>query len=151
MSLFSVIGSVSLGESGESGPGSSFAGAEADGVFADDPDGEMRDPRDEPGVDLVLLPPPLPSGARGRATVGGAGGGGVTDVNSDGLTLRERKIRLRDANADMAAELVRATGWSHPQVNAELNRLSGVKRISEATLDQLETRLKAARKWLRSA
>jgi hypothetical protein len=57
---------------------------------------------------------------------------------------------LRDANADLARELVRVTGWSHPQVNAELNRLSGIRRISEATLEQLESRLTAGRKWLRS-
>lgn len=150
LSLFEVIGAVSLGESGESGPGGVVRDEmndEADvGVFGDDPDGEMRDPRDEPGVDLVLLPPPLPGG--GHRSAGGSGGG-ADDLS--GLTLREQKIRLRDANADMAAELVRSTGWSHPKVNAELNRLSGITRISEASLEQLESRLSAARKWLRSA
>ena len=54
------------------------------------------------------------------------------------MTLRERKVALRDSNADLARELVRSTGWSHPQVNAELNRLSGIRKISEATLEQLE-------------
>jgi hypothetical protein len=37
---------------------------------------------------------------------------------------------------------------THAQVNAELNRLSGVRRVSEATLDQLERRAAAAEKWL---
>lgn len=156
MSLFEVIGAVSLGESGQSGPTGVMADHDDDldvGVFGDDPDGEMRDPRDAPGVDLVLLPPPLPGGGhRGASGLGGGSGiGGYLDGDDDGLTLRERKIRLRDANADMAAELVRSTGWSHPQVNAELNRLSGITRISEASLEQLESRLTAARKWLRSA
>ena len=148
MSLFSVIGAVSLGESGQSGPGGNFVDPEPEGVFADDPDGEMHDSREEPGVDLVLMPPPLPSGAAARAADGSQSHG---SESMQGLTLREQKIRLRDANADMAAELVRSTGWSHPQVNAELNRLSGIKRISEASLEQLEARLTAARKWLRSA
>jgi superfamily II DNA or RNA helicase len=135
MSLFSVIGSVALGESGQSGPPVEH---HDEGVFGDDPDGSLRDPRDEPGVDLVLLPPPLP------------GGGVVESSTPDGASVRQRKVTLRDANADLARELVRVTGWSHPQVNAELNRLSGIRRISEATLEQLESRLTAGRKWLRS-
>lgn len=135
MSLFSVIGSVALGESGQSGPPVEHHDG---GVFGDDPDGTLRDPRDEPGVDLVLLPPPLP------------GGGVVGSSTPDGASVRQRKVTLRDANADLARELVRVTGWSHPQVNAELNRLSGIRRISEATLEQLEARLAAGRKWLRS-
>lgn len=145
MSLFAVIGSVSLGESGSSGPAGEHDTHHDDGVFGDDPDGSARDPRDEPGVDLVLLPPPLPGGgARGPRGDGSAGGPG------DGMTLRQRKVALRDANADLARELVRVTGWSHPQVNAELNRLAGIRRISEATLEQLDQRLTAGRKWLRS-
>ena len=67
------------------------------------------------------------------------------------MTLRQCKVALRDANADLARELVRVTGWSHPQVNAELNRLAGIRRISEATLEQLDRRLSVGRKWLRSA
>ena len=136
MSLFSVIGSVALGESGQSGPPVEH---HDEGVFGDDPDGSLRDPRDEPGVDLVLLPPPLP------------GGGVVGSSAPNGASVRQRKVTLRDANADLARELVRVTGWSHPQVNAELNRLSGIRRISEATLEQLEARLAAGRRWLRSA
>jgi hypothetical protein len=34
-------------------------------------------------------------------------------------------------------------------VNAELNRLCGIRQISQATVDQLERRLEAGRKWLR--
>jgi hypothetical protein len=33
-------------------------------------------------------------------------------------------------------------------VNAELNRLSGVRRVTEATIEQLERRLAAADRWL---
>ena len=77
---------------------------------------------------------------------------GTDSTDSTGSThrtLRQRKAAARDANADIAAELVRMTGWGHPQVNAELNRLSGVARVSEATLPQLETRLDHGRRWLR--
>ncbi len=143
MSLFAVIGSVSLGESGNT---SDVDEHRDDGVFGDDPDGAASDPRDEPGVDLVLLPPPLPGGGVARAVVDHD----PTVPHQDHLTLRQRKVALRDANADLARELVRSTGWSHPQVNGELNRLAGIRKISEATLDELERRLVVGRKWLRS-
>ena len=45
--------------------------------------------------------------------------------------------------------LVRRTGQTHAQVNAELNRLSGVGRISEATVRQLEKRLEVAERLAR--
>jgi hypothetical protein len=144
MSLFAVIGSVALGESAQTGPSQEH---HDEGVFGDDPDGNVTDPRDEPGVELVLLPPPLPGGGLARATTEGPG----DDPVGGHQTLRQRKVALRDANADLARELVRVTGWSHPQVNAELNRLAGIRKISEATLEQLEQRLVVGRKWLRSA
>jgi hypothetical protein len=37
---------------------------------------------------------------------------------------------------------------THARVNAELNRLSAVRRVSEATVAQLERRLAGADKWL---
>jgi hypothetical protein len=37
---------------------------------------------------------------------------------------------------------------THAQVNAELNRLSGVRRVTEATIDQLERRLHVGDRWL---
>lgn len=143
MSLFAVIGAVSLGEAG----GHEHVADEDEGVFGEDPDGELVDGREDAGVELVLLPPPLPGGAAPRA---GAGTDGGADDDASRMSVRQRKLVLRDANADVARELVRATGWSHPQVNAELNRLAGIRRISEATLEQLERRLAEGRRWLRS-
>ena len=43
---------------------------------------------------------------------------------------------------------MRPTGWSHAQVNAELNRLSGITRVTEATVTQLRTRLEKGTRWL---
>jgi len=43
---------------------------------------------------------------------------------------------------------VRMSGLSHAQVNGELNRLSGLSRISEATVVDLEGRLGHADRWL---
>jgi superfamily II DNA or RNA helicase len=64
------------------------------------------------------------------------------------VTRREEKKHLRDATAKVARELARRVGLTHAQVNAELNRLSGVRRVSEATVEQLERRLTAADRWL---
>ncbi|MDQ2729668.1 MAG: DEAD/DEAH box helicase family protein [Actinomycetota bacterium] len=63
------------------------------------------------------------------------------------LTRREHKRRLRDANAELARDLVRRSGWPHPRVNAELNRLAGIRKVTEATVDQLEKRLRHAERW----
>lgn len=105
-------------------------------AVADDPtEREDDEPLDEPedaddGIELAL--PPLPGGA-GPETA---------------TTLREEKLRLRELNASLARELVRRTGLTHAQVNAELNRLAGVRRIAEATADQLQRRLEAGDRWL---
>jgi superfamily II DNA or RNA helicase len=64
------------------------------------------------------------------------------------LTRREHKAQLRAGNADRARDIVRMSGLTHAQVNGELNRLSSVGRISEATVEQLESRLGHADRWL---
>ena len=38
---------------------------------------------------------------------------------------------------------------THAEVNAELNRHAGIRRVTEATTEQLERRLRAAEAWLR--
>ncbi len=118
MSLFAVISAVAT----------DFP----DDDFEDDFDESDDDAADD--VELTLAPPPL--------LAGGEGGGAAL------LTRREEKRELREANAKVARELVRRTGLTHAQVNAELNRLSRVRRISEATIDELERRLTAADGWL---
>lgn len=65
-----------------------------------------------------------------------------------GLTRRETKDELRNDNANAARDLARRTGQSHAFINAELNRLAGVRRITEATVAQLEARLRHAEGWL---
>ena len=141
LSMFSVIGSVATGSSGGESTGA--------GVFGDDPDGIGAPERGEhvepTGVELLLLPPPLPSGSIAKPRTGP---GHTEGADQPRITLRERKARLRAANSDVAVELVRATGWGHAQVNRELNRLAGITRIDEATLAQLEARHEAGRKWL---
>ena len=136
LSLFGVIGAVVT----ESSTDQSTLG-----VFDPQPDAlELREPG---GVELVLEPPPLPGGGVAGSWQDDATAAGDTPV----VDPRQQRILLRERNADVVRELVRATGWSHPAVNAELNRMSGIRQISQATVEQLERRLDSARRWLRSA
>jgi superfamily II DNA or RNA helicase len=98
---------------------------------------EPADDGDE-SFELTLAPPPP---LRGEVP------GGATAV----LSRREEKKELREANARIGRELARRTGLTHAEVNAELNRRSGVRRVSEATLAQLDERLSAAEKWFVTA
>jgi superfamily II DNA or RNA helicase len=89
-------------------------------------------------IEILLAPPPaLRSDGTGAA--------------EEGLTRREVKQRLRDANAEVARELSRRTGLTHAQVNGELNRRTGIQRIAQATLGQLERRLRMADRWMTTA
>jgi superfamily II DNA or RNA helicase len=119
LSLFAVISAVATDA--------------AEPVNDEFPDEELDDDAAD-AVELMLAPPPPLSGASGGGTAL--------------LTRREEKKELREANAKVARELVRRTGLTHAQVNAELNRLSGVRRVSEATIDQLVRRLAAADTWV---
>jgi superfamily II DNA or RNA helicase len=94
------------------------------------------DDGDDPDLVVDLPPPPLPDGR--AAPVDGA------------PNPRHQRSALRKHNAGLAAELVRFTGLSHAEVNGKLNRLVGVRRIDDATVDQLERRAHQAQRWLSS-
>ena len=104
--------------------------------FDDEPDPPDADTSflDDPDFLIDLDPLPLP----GRGLVG-----------ETGLSQREERERLREANADLARALVDRTGWTHAKVNAELNRLAGVQKISQASVDQLQRRVRYGESWLR--
>jgi superfamily II DNA or RNA helicase len=143
LSLFAVIGAVATDAAATSHGDEHHEDPSPPGVFGRDPDGlDLADASaDGEGVELVLLPPPLPGGgvAAGPDEAGGA----------DPRTDRQRRAHLRDRNAEVARELVRVTGWAHAQVATELNRLAGIRRISEATHGQLERRIDEGQRWLR--
>ena len=65
------------------------------------------------------------------------------------MTNRERKKQLRAMNVSRAKQLSRRVGMTHSEVNAELNRRIGIRRVTEATQDQLQRRVRAADAWLR--
>jgi superfamily II DNA or RNA helicase len=124
LSLFAVISAVATGA------------PEAVG-FAGDHTLDEGDDGGDDHVELALAPPPPLTGA--------------VDAGAGCTTRREAKQELRDANARAARELARRTGLTHAEVNAELNRRSGLRRVAEATLLQLDARLDAAERWLVSA
>jgi len=103
-----------------------------------DEDGLLAEPAED--LALVIDLPPLPTAVRHLAP-----------VVPEGRTLREHKQRLRDANTNRVRMIARATGMTHAAVNGELNRTIGLKRISEATVEQLERRLAKADQWWRQA
>jgi superfamily II DNA or RNA helicase len=126
MSLFAAISAVSTSERTDiPAPGEA-----APALAGEEPD------------DLLLeLAPPPPLAVP------------IAPVEEEGEPVRprERRRRLRDANAALVRHISRITGLSHSQVNAELNRRVGVERVGEATLDQLERRRAQAARWLAAA
>src|SRR3954447_11682634 len=113
-----------------------FAVISAVATDAAEPDDEFVDFGDEDedvGVELTLGPPPPL-----------AGGGSVLE----GVTRRDEKRWLRDANATLARDIAKRTKLTHARVNAELNKLAGLEKVTTATVPQLQKRLRAAEGWL---
>jgi superfamily II DNA or RNA helicase len=101
---------------------------------------------DDPTLVLTLAPPPPLEGGVDRRSLDDLG---IEIGGAAARTRREEKRRLREQNAEIVQTLVRRTGQTHAQINAELNRLSGVGRITEATVAQLRRRLEVAEQLAR--
>ncbi|MEZ5262963.1 MAG: DEAD/DEAH box helicase [Acidimicrobiales bacterium] len=123
-----------------------------EGSVFDDGHDEQHD--DDPGVgaahddaalELTLAPLRRPAAAATAGT-----GNGLEGPLAE-LSPREARARLRDLNAAVAAQLALVTGQTHAQVNGELNRRIGIRKVTEATLVQLQRRLDAGRTWLDTA
>ncbi|MGD9704825.1 MAG: DEAD/DEAH box helicase, partial [Acidimicrobiia bacterium] len=132
LSLFSVVSAVATGIRVHS-----FT---SDGLsFDDEPDVPEPAFADDPTLAVEL--PEIPTDAGWVRTA--PDGGAAT------MTVAEQKDQLRAANAAIAARLVDLTGWPHARVNGEMNRLAGVAKVSSATIEQLERRLRYSESWLR--
>jgi len=131
LSLFAAISATARGTVDEhDGPDDATLDIEADETD------ETDDSDEADGLTLTLLDAPPPPGAGGQAWT-------VDDV-----PRAARKEQLRTRNAALARLLASKTARTHAQVNAELNRLAGIRSITEATVDQLERRATAAQRWL---
>ena len=140
LSLFSALSSVvSDGPHPVQGP----IGPDGS-VFSDDYDEAAHDDGtphlspEEPDLVLDLTE------VRSMLAVGGPGGSGPPPEGS----LFDHKQDLRTRNAELARDLARRTGLTHAQINTELNRLAGVRRIGEATAVQLERRMGLGERWM---
>lgn len=69
---------------------------------------------------------------------------------ADMRTRESEKRALREFNSARVSELARATGLDHAKINSELNKRARVRSMADATVDQLERRLKVADDWLHS-
>ena len=62
---------------------------------------------------------------------------------------RNRRRQLREDNSARVRTLVHLTRLGYADVNTELNRRVGIRRVTEATVAELERRLDAADRWLK--
>ncbi len=127
LSLFTVVSSTATGVK--------FHTVTDQGVHHFDDEPDPPDPifADDPNLAVDL--PEIPTEA------------GLVPWGS--LSVAEKKDDLRTRNADAAKRLVDLTGWGHAKVQGEMNRLAGISKVSTATVDQLERRLRYAESWLR--
>ena len=96
------------------------------------------DRQDDDAV-LELTLPALP---------GAPAAGTPTDGDGNGANPRRDRSELRERNSRLVQDLVWATGLGHAQINGQLNRLVGLRRIDEATVEQLRRRARQAESWL---
>jgi len=135
LSLFAVISAVATDV--DDSAGEQHVGAHS---WADDGTRDEDLGADDDSEELLVTLPSL-AGPQGPAPSAHPGADGAL------LTRREHKAHLRDANSSLARDIARLSGWPHAKVNAELNRLVGVRRIPEATIEQLQRRLRQAEAW----
>ena len=141
LSLFAPISAVALDAEGlPIRPGAPALGAAAPGADAEDDSAldaaRRRGRRGAAGRLATNAPAASPAAAEPTASA------------EPPLTRRQRRQQLRDRNAEKVRLLARLKRLSHLEVNAELNRRAGIRRVDEATEEQLERRLAAAEAWL---
>ncbi|CAN5919409.1 DEAD/DEAH box helicase [soil metagenome] len=125
LSLFAAISATPLGAPAESGPAFDDVAVEPD-------------PGDDGTLPVALAPPPPLPGRTADEPITGP------------RTRHAQKRQLRDHNTAKVRTLARLTGLTHSKINLELNRRVGIRRIGEATVDQLERRVRSAGEWIRS-
>jgi superfamily II DNA or RNA helicase len=118
------------------------------GLLDDDmDDDEELDDGLATGPEIMLAPPPPPLA---RLDADGTDADGAGDV-AHGISRSQRKKELRQANSDRVQLICRLTGIEARRVNAQLNEVSRIQSINDATLHQLERRLSEADDWLARA
>ena len=60
------------------------------------------------------------------------------DADEAALPTWERRALLRDKRHRLVADLRRRDGRSHAEINGWLNRSRGIRRVNDASIEQLE-------------
>lgn len=82
--------------------------------------------------------PSFPSAISASAGVGGSGADEIHDEETPGMPAYERRALLRDKRHRLVGDLRRRDGLTPAEINIWLNRETGVSRVEDATLAQLE-------------
>jgi superfamily II DNA or RNA helicase len=133
MSLFEAISATPEDHGGD--PSSVFDDAHPDDLIHD-----VTEAHDLALEIELAAPPPLAGGGREEAD------GRVLTVSRT-----QRKKELRRANTDRVVMLTHLTGLDPQTINGQLNRDAGIRTIDDATIRDLETRLKLADRWVDKA
>ena len=83
----------------------------------------------------LMMPPPTYNTGRSDFSI------------SPMISFNSRSLACKFGVYPRTATLVGKTGWTHAQVNGELNRLAGLSKVNEATVSQLEIRLVHDERW----
>lgn len=75
-------------------------------------------------------------------------GGSSNNTIVSAIDGRSERDRLRSVNQSLAKDIAELTGKSHAEVNSQLNKSSGVIKISQASIIQLNRRMREAEKWI---
>jgi hypothetical protein len=62
----------------------------------------------------------------------------VQEPDEASMPAFERRALLRDKRHRLVADLRRTQGGSHAEINRWLNRSCGIRRVEDASIDQLE-------------
>ena len=151
LSLFSAISAVPMDEEGRpldadrlwTGEGEVVPGLVAEGP-TDAGASDDRPGRDDgDAMEALLMPtprfaPPLPPPD-------------PSPVAAPARSALAKRRLLREQNSEIVRELAHSSHKTHAEMNAELNKKVGIKRVSEATVRQLEQRLELARRMIRGS
>ncbi len=114
------------------------ADSDPSSVFDDaHPEDLIHDQVEDLTLEIELAPPP---------PLRGGGSEGATSTVTVSRTQRKRE--LRQGNADRVRMITHLTGLTPEVINARLNQEAGVTAVGDATIRELEARLRAADRWI---
>jgi superfamily II DNA or RNA helicase len=112
------------------------ADSDPSSIFDDaHPEDLIHDQAEDLTLEIELAPPPPLRGG---------------DLAGATLTVSriQRKRELRQANADRVRMITHLTGLTPEVINARLNQEAGVSAVGDATIRELDIRLRAADRWI---